>query len=233
MEAHHYVYALFRADGSPFYIGLGKGRRWLRHERGTGINRRKNATVRQTLSALGDLPKVKLAEHLTIEQARAYERAFIAAIGRAPHGPLTNLTDGGEGVLGRFVSPEERERIAAKLRGRRQSPETVARRAASNSKAQKGKSRRPHTAEEIAKIGEANRRHWAEHPETHRHAGMTGKKHSDLTKRKMREAAFGRRMSDAARAKMRVAKLGRRLTAETRLKMSVAHQRRREVAANA
>ena len=29
----YYVYALFRENGDPFYVGMGRGDRWLHHEK--------------------------------------------------------------------------------------------------------------------------------------------------------------------------------------------------------
>lgn len=106
---------------------------------------------------------------------------FWIAYGRACGWPLTNMTDGGDGVLnpsadtrarraqalrGRRLSPTHRSRIAAALRGRAKSREAVAKTAA----ALRGKKRSPesvrrqfasragyrHTPETIAKIRASN-----------------------------------------------------------------------------
>lgn len=97
----HYVYALYREDGvTPFYIGMGKGRRWKAHDKVKEGDRTPKAVAVREVRAIvgGDVPKRKLYEGLTEKEAFGLEIALIHAIGRAPHGPLTNLTAGGDGV---------------------------------------------------------------------------------------------------------------------------------------
>jgi hypothetical protein len=126
-DARSYVYLLFRLDGTPLYVGKGKGDRWLRHARRGG--RHPNLHLRRIILAAQaegkELPVIKLRENLTDAQALEIERCFIAAIGReANGGPLVNLTDGGEiGPTGYRYTPEQRESHGAKRRGRKHSPE--------------------------------------------------------------------------------------------------------------
>ncbi len=108
-----YVYALLLADGvTPFYVGKGKGRRWLDHEcpcnlRGNG---HRSNVIKKLLREIGHVPKVKIADGLTEPEAHALEIKLIAIFGRHPNGPLVNKTDGGEGAtdqtgeIGRKIS---------------------------------------------------------------------------------------------------------------------------------
>ena len=65
-----------------------------------------------------ELPKVKLAENLTDDEALELEKVFIAAIGREAHGgPLVNLTDGGDGPSGYQPTPELIARQVAARKG--------------------------------------------------------------------------------------------------------------------
>lgn len=113
----HYVYALYREDGvTPFYIGMGKGDRWMDHETLAQYRRRSHKwnIIKGMLERGMEVPKAKLAEGLTRPEAMALEMGFIAKIGRRPNGPLVNLTAGGDGVY--QLSADVVRRRAASLR---------------------------------------------------------------------------------------------------------------------
>ena len=171
----YYVYLLFRETGQPFYVGKGRDRRWLIHEYkarlGTEPNRHKASIILNMLEAgWTDIPKVKIAEHLTHDQACAYEAAWIMALGRHPNGPLVNLTDGGEGTLGRLYSDKTRAKLSASKRGKTPSEEVLARlrtawlgrthsaetRAKMAASARK-RIRKPFSAEARARMGDSHR----------------------------------------------------------------------------
>ena len=210
-----YVYALFKADGRVFYIGKGTGRRWTAHERQPD-NSIKSKIIRKTKADLGFLPKEKLIENLTDEEARRCEVDLIRLVGRWPLGPLVNHTDGGDGManpseetrqklrlsrLGKKRTAEHCARIGLAQVGKKLSPEFLTRigswnkgRKASEetrkklSDARKG---RQHSPETCAKIGAAHR----------------GRKKSPEQIEKFRLAVTGRKASDEARANMRAARL--------------------------
>ncbi len=106
-----YVYVIFRPDGRPCYVGKGTGVRWTRkHD-----NNRHLSNIRA--AAGKPLPVVKVAVGLTEDEAFAYERAFIAAIGRTPNGPLVNATDGGEGNTSGPMPEEQKQKIREAMLG--------------------------------------------------------------------------------------------------------------------
>lgn len=104
-----YVYGYFDAQsGVPFYIGKGKGSRCDHHMREAANpnsrdpNKHKIRKIRKHLQC-GIKPVVKIIDkNLTEAVAFELECFLIAEIGRADlgKGPLTNLSDGGEGLTG-------------------------------------------------------------------------------------------------------------------------------------
>lgn len=97
-----YVYVIHGDDGSPFYVGLGKRERMYDHVRESSLAPgRRDSTKAQYIReclARGFVPTpTKVAEDLTLEEAKAYERLLIKLIGRRDlgTGPLLNLAPGG------------------------------------------------------------------------------------------------------------------------------------------
>lgn len=176
----HYVYILFRETGIPFYVGMGKGRRWLDHERPASLAKGKtykDAVCKKVLARRAEIPKVKVAEGLSEKDAFEIEKQFIAAIGRHPVGPLSNMTDGGDG--GRMI-PEVCARIAASLRGRKPSDAARARMSA----AKKGKK---FTDDHRANMAEAKRAHnLSQETLARRSAALTGQKRTLEQRARMR-----------------------------------------------
>ena len=97
-----YVYIMFRSNGLPFYVGKGSKSRLEDHFRPSQLrtNSYKNNIIKKTLAEIGDVPRVKISEGLSLEDANNLECLLISLIGRSDlkRGPLINLTDGGEGA---------------------------------------------------------------------------------------------------------------------------------------
>lgn len=113
MKNDYYTYAYLREDGTPYYIGKGRGyRAYYKHRQ----------LVRQ--------PPVErilfLKKNLTEEEAHRHEMYLIAVLGRKDLGTgiLRNLTNGGEGTSGWVATPEFREKRRQIMLGQKRSEDT-------------------------------------------------------------------------------------------------------------
>jgi hypothetical protein len=87
MTEEYYVYAYLREDGTPYYIGKGKGDRAYKPHRGLGIPPRERIQI--------------IYSDLNQDIAYSLEKMLIAKYGRLNNatGILRNLTDGGDGPI--------------------------------------------------------------------------------------------------------------------------------------
>ena len=109
-----YVYKKFHFDYEPFYVGLGKGDRIYHHTYPNNLkfNSLKNNIILKILRNNQKPIRFKLYENITLESAKRLEVYLIKLIGRRnlEKGPLSNLTDGGEGAKGVLFTEEMREK---------------------------------------------------------------------------------------------------------------------------
>lgn len=99
MNENFYVYIYLRENGTPYYVGKGKGNRAYNKDKMVGL-------------PSNDRIKIVL-QNLTEEQAFSNEREFIAWYGRLDinTGILENRTDGGEGSTGFRHTDEWKQKL--------------------------------------------------------------------------------------------------------------------------
>jgi hypothetical protein len=100
-----YKYGKYMFDHEPIYVGKGYKNRGLRFKR-----RECNSFLKRKLNKILSPIFIKAKENLTETEAFVEEVRMIATIGRFGKGPLTNLTNGGEGTIG-FHHSEETKQI--------------------------------------------------------------------------------------------------------------------------
>ena len=109
----YYTYAYLREDGTPYYIGKGKGKR---------INDKQHNRI--------NLPpkerRIYLKQNLTEAEAFRHEIYMVAVFGRKDLGTgiLQNQTNGGEGGSGIVMKNDTKRKISEKLKGREISNQT-------------------------------------------------------------------------------------------------------------
>lgn len=172
-------YGKWKFRFEPFYIGKGKGTRKDQHG-GTDRHNPFKARKIQKLLKAGIAPKsVIKKEGLTEKEALDLEVDLIRLVGRRDcgEGPLTNLTDGGDGLT--RPSAATRKKISDSSCGRQT---FLGRKHTDESKKKIGEARkgRKHTDEtkaKMARYGEDNH--------------FFGRRHSPETRAKIRDAKVG------------------------------------------
>jgi hypothetical protein len=108
MKKVFYTYAYLREDGTPYYIGKGKGKRAFHTH-----NRNAPCPPKERI--------LFLKTDLTEEEAIKHEIYMIALYGRKDLGTgiLWNFTDGGEGKSGLIDSKETRQKKSKHMQGER------------------------------------------------------------------------------------------------------------------
>lgn len=170
-----YVYQHIRLDTNEvFYIGIGKTKYRVFDKRS------RNKYWHHIVNKAGYRIDI-IAEGITWEEACQKEKELIEYYGRKDLGlgPLVNMTEGGEGTLGRIMS----EMTKQKRYGKKLSEETKQR----ISNAQKGKKRKLHSEETRKKM--SNSKIGKKRPE--HSAKLKGKKQSDQTKQKLSDKLKG------------------------------------------
>lgn len=113
-----YIYRDPSNNDMPIYVGKGNGRRAYAH-----LNRTDNGPLPNKLNKMKQLgiePIIEIIPALAEWHAFFMEECLVSMFGRKNNGTgiLLNLTDGGEGVSGRVVSPEARIAHSKKIAGK-------------------------------------------------------------------------------------------------------------------
>lgn len=208
-EAKFYTYIHRRADtGDVFYVGKGTGRR-------ANFILNRNSYWKKLAAKYGFM--VEIVAYFYLEKdAFDHERQMIAEQ-RLAGVRLTNLTEGGEGTVGRIHTDETREKIRKAATGRVASDETRA-------KLRNIHCGRVFTVEHRAKLSEALRRRFST-PEGLQKAKDCQLKRAFSKEHRAKISAAKKGIttgphSEASIAKMRAVKMGKKASPETKTKMA-------------
>ena len=109
-----YKYGKNNFQFRPIYVGKGTGNRTKQHTYPTILAQKthKANKLRRIIKAGLEPIFIRVKENLTEPKAFWYETRLIAKIGRGKNGPLTNLTDGGDGTSGSIRTAESKALVS-------------------------------------------------------------------------------------------------------------------------
>lgn len=122
-----YIYGEYEFDYEPFYIGKGSNDRLTVHLKGNKDNDYFDNKIKKIRKTCKCDPFIILyKEHLKEQDSFSLEMVMIAIIGRSnlKRGPLCNLTDGGDGVIGNVISIETKKKMSLAKIGKKRTNET-------------------------------------------------------------------------------------------------------------
>lgn len=110
LKPGNYIYDDLLFNYEPFYVGRGKNNRYKVHTQKYKLNlkSKKNLKINNILENNLNPIIYFYSTGITFENSLILEKEIISKIGREKlnNGPLTNLTSGGQGVLGLILSNE-------------------------------------------------------------------------------------------------------------------------------
>ena len=114
-----FKYGEFEFNYEPFYVGKGKEYRYKRHLTESHLNDKSHkSNLIKKLIKFGDYPDIIIVKnHLSENEALELEKDLIRIIGRYDEktGPLTNKTEGGDGVSGYKWTEEQKDKIRGRV----------------------------------------------------------------------------------------------------------------------
>lgn len=116
-----YKYGEYKFDYEPFYVGKGKGRRYIVKQGRTEYFKRKLNKIKK----YGMIPIIiKLFDNISEKRSFDIEKQLIYEIEKVSSGILINMTNGGEGISGYKHSKKSKKLISKNLKGIYRSRET-------------------------------------------------------------------------------------------------------------
>ncbi|MFN7656342.1 MAG: LEM-3-like GIY-YIG domain-containing protein [bacterium] len=119
-KSGNFTYGDYSFDFEPFYIGKGSGYRFNHHlKQFIKYNKHKKNKINKIINEGLNPIIIKTHNNLTEEESFYYEKELIKLIGRSDmcEGPLTNKTDGGDGMSGFIITNEMRELRSKMFKG--------------------------------------------------------------------------------------------------------------------